>query len=196
MKAIAPIVALALAAPLAAQQPDTARWHPGMPMGHGMMGPGMMMERHEGPMMGVALRVMVFTPAHLLLRKDELKLTDAQVAKLTALRDHAKTARDAAMADIATHRKALTSLLETAAPDTTQLKPHFLAIEAAMTKDHWATLAAATQARGLLTDVQRARVDGWADAMEQLGPMMMLRHEMGPGMMMPAGPGGMGMPPR
>jgi hypothetical protein len=31
---------------------------------------------------------------------------------------------------------------------------------------HWVMLKAAAQARGLLTDAQRGRVDGWVDSMQ------------------------------
>jgi Spy/CpxP family protein refolding chaperone len=137
-------------------------------------------------MMGPMTRVMAFSPAHLLMHKEVLNLTDPQVAKLTALRDAMKPAHDAAMADLQTHSRAMMTVMTGASPDTTQLKLHFQAMQAAMVKGHWAMLSAAAQARGLLTDTQRARADGWADAMEHMMPMMdrgMPRMPGGPGMM-------------
>ena len=143
-----------------------------------MMGPqGMMggMGEHMGAMMGDAARVMAFSPGHLISHKDVLKLTDQQVSRLTALRDAARTAGDAAKKEADTHRHELMDLMAGANPDTAALKPHFQAMHAAMGKAHWAMLTAAAQARGVLTDVQRARVEGWADAMQHMGGM-------GPGM--------------
>jgi Spy/CpxP family protein refolding chaperone len=176
MKRLSLLVALAVAAPLAAQQPDSAK----VPaMGHGMM-QGRMQGEMRGdmqgrmgnmPMMGPMMRGMAFSPASLLMHKDVLKLTDQQVTKLTALRDAAKTARDAAMSEMHTHMQEMTPLMGAAAPDTAKIKPHFQAALAAMANAHWAMLVASTQARALLTDLQRARVEGWADAMQHRGMM-------------------------
>ncbi len=154
MKHIRGIAVLALvAAPLSAQQP-------------GMMGPGMMphmmqMEQMMAPMMGA----MAFTPDHLLARKDSLGLTVQQVTRLTALRDAAKTAHDAAAAEGKTHMDALAQAFQGAAPDTAALRLHFQGAHAAMGKAHWTMLAAAAQAKALLTDEQRARVERWASTM-------------------------------
>jgi hypothetical protein len=71
-----------------------------------------------------------------------------------------------------THGHALATVFSTPAPDTTQLRAHFREMLAAMAKAHWAALSSAAQARAILTDTQRARADGWADAMEHMGPMM------------------------
>jgi hypothetical protein len=173
---------LAVAVPLAAQQPDSAAHH-GMHMGRGMgMEKGGMEMRGGGRegMMGpmghmsdpMMTRIMVFSPNHLLMHRAVLALTDQQVAKLTALRDGAKAAGDAAHADMETHGHALATVFSTPAPDTAQLKAHFHEMQAAMAKAHWTALSAAAQARAVLTDTQRARADGWADAMEHMGPMM------------------------
>jgi hypothetical protein len=174
------LLALAIAAPLAAQQPDTAK--PAMPMGPGMMHRGMpAMAGHDamGPMMqhmmgmqgmmgmmGPMMRGMAFTPDHLLARKDALELTPQQVTRLTALRDAAKTAHDAAQTDMQSHMQALGQAMKASAPDTNALKQHFQAAQAAMGRAHWAMLSAAAQARAALTDVQRGRVEGWADMMQ------------------------------
>src|SRR5262245_21635101 len=108
------VLALAVAAPLAAQRPDSAG-------GWGMH--RTMMYRMEGPGShgGAAMRAMASTPMHLLMHKDDLKLTDAQVAKLTKLRDGAKATHDAAMADMDKHQDALAALMAGANPDTNQL---------------------------------------------------------------------------
>jgi Spy/CpxP family protein refolding chaperone len=190
MRRMSLLVALAVAAPLAAQQPDSAK-KPAMPMGRapGMMGGqrGMMQGDMHGmmgammgnmPMMGAMMRGMAFNPGSLLMHKDVLQLTDQQASKLTALRDAAKTAHDAAMGEMHTHMQEMMPLMSAATPDTAQIKPHFQAALAAMAKAHWAMLVASTQARAVLTDVQRARVEGWADAMQHRGMMeggMMMR---------------------
>lgn len=149
-------LAAALAAPLAAQQP-------GM-MGQGMMPHRMQMESMMAPMMGA----MVFAPDHLLARKDSLSLTPQQVTRLTALRDAAKTAHDAAAAEAKSHMDALAQAFQGAAPDTAALRLHFQGAHAAMGKAHWAMLGAAAQAKAVLTDEQRARVSTWAAAMQHM----------------------------
>ncbi len=143
------------AAPLAGQQPG------GMGRGHmsDMEGP---MMREMGPAM---MRMMLYTPQHLLARKDALGLSADQVARLTTLRSVIDTARNRAMADAATHMKEMDQAAG-AAPDTAALKLHFQAAHAAMGKAHWAVIAAAAQARGVLTDAQRSKVQVWADSMQ------------------------------
>lgn len=177
------LLALTVAVPLAAQQPDSAK-KPAMPMGH-QMGPGMMHgERMQGGMMdmqgmmgmmGPMMRSMAFAPAHLLERKDALELTPQQVTRLTALRDAMKTTHDAAHAEMQTHMGAMATVMKAASPDSTQLKLHFQGAQAAMGRAHWAMLSAAAQARGVLTDVQRGRVEGWADAMQMHSGQMQRR---------------------
>ena len=117
-------------------------------------------------MMGPMMRTMAFAPDHLLGRKDALALTPQQVARLTALRDAAKTAHDAAQADVKTHHDALAQAMAAPTPDTVAVRQHFRAAHAAMGNAHWAMLRAAAQAKAVLTDAQRGRVEGWMDAME------------------------------
>jgi len=160
------LTALVLAAPIAAQQPgkpDSTR--------HPMMGPGRMSgTMMEGSMMhdmGPALtRMMLYTPQHLLARKDTLGLTPDQVSRLTRLRDGAQAAHDAAAADARTHTQAIEHAASAATLDTAALKAHFEAAHAAMGKAHWAMLVSAAQARAVLTDAQRAKVQTWADSMQ------------------------------
>lgn len=171
MKHVRLVLALALAAPLAAQQPDSAK--PPMPMhGHGEMGmhdmTGPMME-HMMDMMGPMMRTMAFTPDHLLARKDALELTPQQITRLTSLRDAAKAAHDAAHTEMEAHMQAMAQTMKAAAPDTAALKQHFQAAQTAMGRAHWSMLSAAAQARAVLTDTQRGRVEGWADMMQMHG---------------------------
>jgi LTXXQ motif family protein len=176
MKHMRILLVLAVAAPLAAQQPDSAKRPMTMPMGQGMMDRAGGMEMHGEmgmmaqmmEMMGPMMRTMAFAPDHLLARKDALDLTPQQVTRLTALRDAAKAAHDAAQTDMRTHMDAMAQTMKANAPDTTALKQHFQATQAAMGRAHWAMLSAAAQARGVLTDAQRGRVDGWADMMQMM----------------------------
>ena len=193
MKGMSLLAALLVAAPLAAQQPDSAKQPMPMRRHTGMMGQGMMpgqMRGTMGPMMGhmqmmggmtgPMMRGMAFEPGRLLMHKDVLQLTDQQVSKLTALRDAAKTAHDAAMKDMQTHLQEMLPLLQAASPDTAKIKPHFQAAQAAMANAHWAMLVASTQARAVLTDAQRGRVEGWADAMQHRGMRRgMMMHRQG-----------------
>lgn len=181
------LLAIAVAARLSAQQPDSASRAP-MRMEHGqdMMGAmgglkggmgGMMggMGGLMGHMMemggGAMMRGLLFSPAHLLMHKEALGLTDQQVGKLTALRDAAKTGHDAGMTEQEKHAKALQAALTAATPDTVAVKAHFEEMQAGLARAQWAMLSAAAQARAVLTEVQRARVDGWGDAMEFMAGM-------------------------
>lgn len=159
-----------IAAPLAAQ--DTTQARPPMRPRAGM-GPGMgrgymanMMPMMHG-MMAPMMRVMAYTPQHLLAWKDSLKLTSDQISKLTTIQSSAKATHDAAAAGFKTHFDAVTQGFQSASPDTAALRRHYEEAHAAMGKAHWAMVVAATQARAVLTDAQRQRVDGWVNAMQQ-----------------------------
>jgi hypothetical protein len=152
------LAAVALVAgPLAAQQPMMGQG----PMGQMMMGDHMMQQM--GPAM---MKMMLYTPQHLLARKDALGLTADQVGKLTALRDTTKTAHDVAMAEAQTHMKEMEQAANAPTPDTSALKVHFRAAHNAMGKAHWLVVAASAQARAVLSDGQRTKVQVWADSMQ------------------------------
>ena len=148
-------LAALLAAPLVAQEPGA--------MGQGTM--HAMMQEMMAPMM----RGMAFAPDHLLARKDALGLSAQQMARLTAIRDASKAAHDAAHADAKTHIDALAVAMQAAVPDTSVLKLHFQAAHGAMGKAHWTMLTVAAQAKAVLTDEQRGRVNGWVDQMRHSG---------------------------
>ncbi|PYP38696.1 MAG: hypothetical protein DMD48_08865 [Gemmatimonadetes bacterium] len=143
------------AAPLAAQQPQL--------MGHDQSMADHMRQMEQ--MMAPMMRAMAFTPDHLLARKDSLNLTPQQVTRLTALRDAAQSTHDAAAAEAKAHMDGVGQALMVATPDTGAVKMHFQAAHSAMGRAQWAMLSAAAQARGVLTDEQRARVDRWANMM-------------------------------
>jgi len=176
-------LAVVCAAALAAQQPDTAKpAHPGMG-GHGMMmaHPGigmdeMMADPAMEQMMDAMMGSMVYAPRHLLAMKDTLHLTADQVTRLTAIAQRAATAHDAALAAAKPH---LTELSQ--ATDTAAMKHHFTAAHDAMGQAHWAMLSAASQAKAVLTVVQRSQVQAFADSMHARmraqHPDMMERHD-------------------
>ena len=141
-------------APLAAQ-------HPAAPMGR-MMGDPMGMQEIMEPMASV----MLYTPPHLLARKDALGLTADQVARLTALRDATTAAQGAAMSEAKTHLEELQGAADASPPDSLLVKTHFLAAHAAMGRAHWLSIRSALEARGLLTDGQRTKLKAWADSMQ------------------------------
>jgi hypothetical protein len=130
-------------------------------------GGGMMMDDPGMQQMGASLmRLMLYVPQHLLARQAALGLTPAQVTRLTALRDGTKTTHDAARGQAMMHLKELGQAANAAQPDTGALKTHFQAAHTAMAQVRWAMLAAAVQARAVLTDAQRASLQAWADSMQ------------------------------
>ena len=153
------LIAAAFAAlPLAAQQPakpDSTR----APMSAMMEGP---MLREMGPAL---MRLLLYAPQHLLARKDALDLTADQIARLTRVRDGSNAGHEAAMTDARAHLKELELAAGAPKPDSAALQTHFQAAHNAVGKAHWTVLAAAAQARAVLTDAQRAKVQAWADSM-------------------------------
>src|SRR5260370_30141094 len=150
------LIALACAAPLAAQQPDSAKRmpHPGMGRGGMMMQhPGMGMDEMmmgDSTMMRAMLGSMAYMPQPLLNMKDTLHLTADQVTRLNGIAQRAKTARDAALAAARPHLEEMA-----AAKDTADMKHHFMAAHQARGQAHWAKLGAAGQAKDLPPAGQR-----------------------------------------
>jgi len=148
-----------VALPLVAQQPG------GMGGGmrqQGMRGQGMgMMDSMMAPMM----RSMALAPEHLLAEKATLNLTAEQEARLTALRDAAKSAHDEAARQARMHLSEMAEVMSQPAPDTAAMKHHMDAAHRLMGDAMWAMMRAAAQARAVLTDAQRLQVDAMADSM-------------------------------
>lgn len=145
-----------LAFPLAAQQPmatDSGHAHGGM-MAPGMMEHGM----GGGPGMAMMMEGMEYNPAHLLALNGELSLTAQQITALTAIRDQAKRAQDAAMEKMKTHLDELHTALDAATPDTNAIRAHFLAAHDAMGQGHLAMLIGNARAKAVLTDAQRTQL--------------------------------------
>ena len=134
---------------------------PAHPRMGAIMGDPMAMQEMMAPMM----QVMLYTPQHLLARKDALGLSPDQVSRLTALRAATRAGQDAAMSEAETHLQELEQAANAPAPDTGAMKTHFQAAHAAMGKAHWLALASGVQARAVLTDPQRAKLRAWADSM-------------------------------
>jgi Spy/CpxP family protein refolding chaperone len=151
------VATVVLALPLAAQQPRGM----GQGMGHGRGMQGEMMQGMDS-MMAPMMRAMAFAPGHLLAQKQALHLTDDQVSQLTALRDAAKSAHDAAAQQAMMHLGELEQTMQAPAPDTSAVKMHLDAAHRLMGDAMWAMMRSAAQARGLLTDFQRGQVQGMA----------------------------------
>ena len=164
---LAAALVAATALPLAAQQPR-GRMMQGPMMQHtGMMMPGM------DSMMAPMMHVMASSPAHLLAEKTTLHLTTDQISRLTALRDAAKAAHDAAARQAAMHMRELAQVMDAAAPDTAAARTHFDAAHQYMTQAMWAMITATAQARAVLTDAQRKQVDEMASRPMRGGMMRM-----------------------
>ena len=114
-------------------------------MGHDSAGGGMMMEG--------MMRAVSGSADHLLARKAALQLSADQERRLTAIRDAARTAHDAAMRDARTHEQELDRVMGAAVPDTTAMQAHFAGAHAAMGQAHLAMLRGAALARALLTEL-------------------------------------------
>lgn len=150
------LLLLAVAAPLAAQQPDSANLAPrdSVTDRHGYRhhgGPGRW-NRHRDP----------FDPARLLERKGLLGLSDQQVAQLSALETRNRPEMRATLQQVRAERAAIAGGLTADVPDTVLLKRHYEALNTAAGNAHWARVSASLQARAILTDTQRSKVRGWA----------------------------------
>lgn len=187
MKKLATVAAaaLVLAGSLAAQQDSTrprgmGPGHcmgadcpaPGRGMGMGMMGMGMGQGQGMGRMQGEGMgmmgmggpmaRTMAFAPTRLLEHKDVLVLTERQVQQLTTLRDATQKSHDEQHALAEKYMEELTKLA--GSTDSAAVRRAFVGHHEAMGSAHWMMLSSAIRAKTLLTDVQRARVDGWVDS--------------------------------
>ena len=127
------------------------------PMHGQMQGGGMGMMGMGGPM----ARTMAFAPTRLLEHKDVLVLTERQVQQLTALRDATQKSHDEQHALAEKYMEEMAKLA--GSTDSAAVRRAFIGHHEAMGSAHWMMLSSAIQAKRLLTDVQRARVEGWMD---------------------------------
>ncbi len=160
MKALSLVAALTAAAawPLAAQQPAAHR-PAAAPAHERMQGHMGMMMAGMDSMMAPMMKVMAYTPAHLLDEKTTLHLTTNQVSELTTLNDAAKATHDAAAQQAAMHLREMQQVMQVPTPDTAAARPHFDAAHRFMADAMWSMVRSAAQARALLTDAQRKQVD-------------------------------------
>lgn len=144
-----------------------------------------MMAQAMGPMMGDVAKLRAFGPKHLLDHSAALGLSSSQVDRLSQIDSDATKAIDQARANHQNHLKELHDALSAAAPDPKTVKAHFDAAHEAAGTMQWAEINAALNARAVLTDVQRARVEGWTDAMNHghMGAGRGMRQGMMPMMM-------------
>ncbi len=165
MKPFSLLLLLAVATPLAAQQPDSAS------LPHRDSAVSRHANRdHRGITHWVRrghqdiprVREIPFNPARMLAHKEILGLSAEQVTQLTALEHDAKPGMTAAIRQIRTERAAIAAGVNADVPDTVELKRHYEALQAAVTKAHWARLSTSLKARTVLTDAQRNKVRGWA----------------------------------
>lgn len=155
MSAFSLLLALVVAAPLAAQQPDSTGLAPrDSGISRRFDGRHGFRYRHR--------RGTAFDPARLLARKATLGLSAGQMSQLTALAAGARSGRASARQQMQSERAAIAAGLRAESPDTTQLKRHFAALHAATGTARWSRISVALQARAVLTAAQRDKVRGWA----------------------------------
>jgi len=161
---IAWLAATLLALPASAQQhAEHGQRAPHRPMmmrmhadsSHGGTGMPLMMEMH------------VYSPAHLLDRRETLSLTDQQVQRFTQLQTEFQAAHERARQEAEEHvRQAQQAWV---GGDANGVATHVRAGMEAMQQAHLAMVTASTAVRAALTAEQRARVQGWTDAMRMHG---------------------------
>lgn len=118
-----------------------------------------------GSRMGVGdhgLRGGMFTPQWLLNQRQRLELTEEQITQIEALASEVRKAHDEAAAAARPHEDKLHELWEADRPDVQAIQTEMQALMAARHSAALATASATARAKGLLTDEQRGRVEGWA----------------------------------
>jgi Spy/CpxP family protein refolding chaperone len=125
--------------------------------------PRMRAQEHRLGLLGMGRAEGMFAPQILLSRRERLALTAEQSTQIEALGAEVKQARDKAEADAKPRQDKLAELWKADQPDATAIQAEMRGL---METRHAAALtaaAAAARAKGLLTDEQRGRVEGWAD---------------------------------
>ena len=175
---LALVLSLAVAGSAAAQQPDMVA----MPCGGGMAMPGMSQARGRAAMRGMPMdsamhRMMGSSdmtammgppsPAMILEHRDQLKLTSAQVTRLTALQRQAEPECTKHMnLAMAAHMTA-NRMLGAAAPDFDVYATRVREASAHMADGHVVMAKAAVSARQLLTASQRQTLEDLMDQMHE-----------------------------
>jgi Spy/CpxP family protein refolding chaperone len=143
----------------------------------GMAGCTMMGGDSAGGMMAGMMAAMATAPEHLLAQKAVLRLSADQERQLTALRDAARPAHDAALRDAQGHARELAEVFGASRPDTAAVRAHFQGAATAMEQAHLAMLTAAARARAVLTDAQRRQIDSLHAGMGMGGGGMTMPHD-------------------
>ncbi len=177
--ALTAVLALAIAAPVAAQAPTPRHATSGQRMTHtarqgtgGMQGASMrcsvtaawMHDRAMGEAMGQIVGEMPESADRVLADKTVLRLTADQEHRIMSIRDETRTQYDNALRDATHHEQELDEVMRAATPDTVQMKAHFDAAQSALAQAHYAVLRSAALTRAELTDAQRRQVDRWEAA--------------------------------
>jgi len=113
--------------------------------------------------MGPGPREGVFGPQRLLNFQQRLELTDEQVTQLEALAKATRDAHDKAAADAKPHEEKLAELWKADQPDAGAIQSEMRALAQARQAAGLAAAANTAKAKGLLTDEQRGRVEGWVE---------------------------------
>jgi Spy/CpxP family protein refolding chaperone len=100
----------------------------------------------------------------LLRRRQALQLTDEQVERFEELEVQLQAGRETAMAELREHQNQLRTAWQAESPDVERIREHMLASSTIWQSHRADAMAAALEARSLLTDEQRGRVQGWRDA--------------------------------
>ena len=111
-----------------------------------------------------------FGPSHLLARRQALDLTAQQISRLEALEREVHVVEDATRSAVREHSDALREAWNAETLDADAVRTHTRALMEARQTLELARLDAALEARSLLDDGQRGRVEGWMDAGRAMGP--------------------------
>ena len=101
-----------------------------------------------------------FSPGVLLRQSEALELDESQIATLTELRDGLEAAGREVRAGNSDDGNNMRELMSADEPNLTAIREEFTRRHAAMSQFQWANIEAGINARNVLTDVQRGRVEG------------------------------------
>lgn len=122
------------------------------------------MRGQRGVMQHPGVSGIPFAPGHLLHRSEPLELTEGQIAELTGLRDGLEAAGREARSGRSERQSRMHELLGSDDPDLSAIREEFTRNHTALGEFQWARIEAGVNARSLLTDEQRGRVQGWGQA--------------------------------
>ena len=121
-----------------------------------------MQQGQQGEHMMMMGRLGAFSPERLLARKDDLQLSDQQVAQLTTLQEQTAATVAQATESHDTHRAQLMEAMAAESVDRNAVLSHMEAAHAAMGTVRRTELQSLFQAMEILTAEQKDMVNGWA----------------------------------